>query len=149
MNHVWSVLCTRSVLDQETNNISLIEVIEELTLTPDPRAQSDQSFVVPINCELVSLWTRSVVTEPERGTARTVLIGPRGERISEHETSVDLSVHLRSRIRARLAGLPISSAGIYGFLIQRLQGERVEDVATIPVRVVFGPVEGQPPGRLS
>ena len=50
IEHAWSVLCTRSVTDRESNNISLFEVIEQIsTVGPAPPPGAPTAFRFNLN----------------------------------------------------------------------------------------------------
>ena len=36
IEHIWSVLCSRSVIDSETNNVSIQDVIEHIIINAEP-----------------------------------------------------------------------------------------------------------------
>ncbi len=124
IDHVWSVLCRRSSIDRETNNISLFDVVEQLQLFEGSEVPS--SVAGPF--EIVSLWTRSA--EPTRGEAQISLRGPSGRLlIPPLLQEIDLREARRLRARQRLSLIPIEGSG---------------EVATIPVDVVL---RAGPPSR--
>lgn len=145
IQHIWSILCERSIIDDSSNNISLLNVIEELTLTPPPGmkagvAVETGSGVVPFNYEIASLWTREKSDKPELGRAKIMLIDPFGKSKASNEVELDLRSYERLRTRQRFNGLPMSGVGQYTFLIQ-LQGENGKewiDVARVPLQVKIG-----------
>ena len=61
INHIWSVLCQRSVIDSKSNNISLIDIFEKLEVNLSVPVSEGKNKVkkinVPVNYEIVSLWT--------------------------------------------------------------------------------------------
>ncbi len=141
IDHVWSVLCRRSSIDRETNNISLFDVVEQLQLFEGSEVPS--SVAGPF--EIVSLWTRSA--EPTRGEAQISLRGPSGRLlIPPLLQEIDLREARRLRARQRLSLIPIEGSGVHVFSIERrLHGrERWDEVATIPVDVVL---RAGPPSR--
>src|SRR3989338_5214550 len=66
INHLWSIACSRTSVDRESNNISLFEVLEQLTLSGGP-IQPGKKGVVPILFEIVSLWTKEHENETIKG----------------------------------------------------------------------------------
>lgn len=144
IDHVWTVLCSRSVIDQDSNNITLFEVLEQLTITGPPLVTGEVG-VVPIACELVTLWSRTRDNQASRGYGRAVLLSPSETVIREQEYDIDLTVHARTRHRVRLHGLPIQEAGRYRFRVDvRDEGEREwRTVASVPLEVVLAPAETQ------
>ena len=64
VEHIWTVLCKTTAIDQQTNNISLFNVVEELRIeveTHDRHAAHptlSKDLVIPAEMALVSLWKR-------------------------------------------------------------------------------------------
>lgn len=137
--HVWTVLCSRSIIDDKSNNISLIDVLEQLAII------GFLPTVVPITFEVVNLWARSDVDQPSRGQARLRFLDPSGHIRGEHEYEVDLSAHQRSRTGIAIAGLPVQEAGHHHFLVQLWDEGEAEwrDVVRIPLEILFEPSERQ------
>ena len=61
LKHIWTVLCRRSVIDQETNNLSIHDVFEqiEVDVKVNPDKQGDvKEFNVPIEYEVINFWMK-------------------------------------------------------------------------------------------
>ncbi|MDO8433371.1 MAG: hypothetical protein Q7S58_13285 [Candidatus Binatus sp.] len=146
IRHVWSVLCARSIIDNESNNISLLEVLEQLAVTAPPGqaalSQTDK-ISVPLNSELVTLWTRSGDV-PEQSRARIRIVNAGGDELHVSEIAVDLTKHARLRSRARLNGLAIRGPGVHEFRVSLEEQGRWEEVARIPLQIIFGPPPTSP-----
>jgi hypothetical protein len=112
MHHVWSVLCSHSLIDQETNNISLFGVLEQISATGPPVTGERQA--VPINCELVTLWSRSIPDQSETGRFRLRCETP-NTLLFESEGDIDLTNHRRRRLRAKIDLLPVPETATYYF----------------------------------
>lgn len=149
IEHVWTVLCHRSVVDGETNNISLIDVLERIGISQPPErattllesdASSSQRLMIPLSFEVVTLWKRVSLQEPAHGKGRLVLVGPEGSELGvAREFEVDLTSYTRLRSRARLSGIPLTTAGEYRFRTELLiDGEaNWRRVEATPLQVVF------------
>ncbi len=117
VEHLWTVLCSRSLVDVESQNISLLEVIDEITLPADTFVEKSN---VPVNLqiELVTCWRRSNLTQPGKSRARMVLSGPNGKTLEEQAYSVDLTEGPRRRTRIRIPGLNLTGPGTYTFQVE-------------------------------
>jgi len=135
INHIWTVLCTRSSTDRETNNISLFDVIEQLNVL-GPMPEVTANVALPIPYEVVTLWARAQPTEAEESAARLILIAPNNAEIHTQPFSVNLTQKSRMRTQLRSVGFPLRGPGRYIFKleIQRANGNW-EPVAHIPVEV--------------
>ena len=61
IKHIWSILCKESIINQDDNNLSLIDVLEQLQVVAVPQGEvkeTEPSINVPINYELVTFLTR-------------------------------------------------------------------------------------------
>jgi len=149
----WAILCERSVVDGDTNNLSLFNVIEEVIVasTPPQAPPAGESLSEGVSepgprylglaagsFELVTLWARSTQEAPERGCGRVRLIFPAGESHLGPEYEVDLTRYLRLRHRMRISGLPIRGEGNYRFVTDG-RGDSGEwaEMFEVPLRVVI------------
>jgi hypothetical protein len=136
--HLWSVLCYKGILDQYTNQVSLLDVIEGITATaqePPRPLEEGKALRVPASFMLVSLWMRSDVGAPEEITTRVRLVAPTGVSRRPNVVKVDLTKHVRSRTFMRFEGLPYHGDGYYQFIVE-VQGEQADQwrvVAEVPL----------------
>ena len=111
MRHVWSVFCSRAVIDADTNNVTLVEVLEALQIAPPIPPLPG---ILQLPCELVTLWSRQDLATAEQGTARARLMAPDGHTELHTATyTVDLGGYPRIRHRLRLNGVPITGEGLH------------------------------------
>lgn len=121
---IWSVLCKRGILDKRTNNVSLIDALENLEFrSSDPIEEEKQWKLLPIEITLVSFITRTDYNEPERSKLRIQIASPDG-RIHKKSiiTDVNLIEHQRFRNFAMMRQVAFWASGIHKFVVS-LQGE--------------------------
>lgn len=138
MRHVWSVLCSSSTIDRDSNNISLNEVTEQLNIPAEEMPDDlPEDAGIPVQLELVTLWSRSDLEEEDEGEARLVLDTPEGNQIEGEPVAVDLREFRRFRTRQGFNGLPYDGPGLYEFRIQARRGpdQEWEERAWIPLEV--------------
>jgi hypothetical protein len=135
IQHIWSVLCSRALLDKDSNNISLIEVIEQINVGAIP--PGDQLAAIPMPMELVTLWCRAPEDPPTSGRARVVIIGVTGTRTELPPYNIDLATYPRVRNRSRFAGVQYQQLGRMEFVVELQVGDGDEwtPVAKLPVQV--------------
>ena len=137
IEHIWSVLCSSSVTDQDTNLVSMFNIIEQLNIQGEPKSDGR----LGLGLELVSLWSRSDEDVPNEAISRLSVYSPSEEIVLHHEQKVDLMDHERMRVRTFIQGLTISEPGRYKFIIE-LESDDENDwreVASIPLKVEFVP----------
>jgi hypothetical protein len=135
IEHVFSVICSGTSIDAETNAITLFKVLEQLTVyteTTDP-------VRIPIHFEILSLWTRQSSDVPCQGKARVIFCSPSNQQKQQVEMSIDLSKAINYRSKLVSDGIELTGPGKYHFAIE-LQEEDQADwqkVASLPLLVVY------------
>ena len=148
--HVWSVLCSLSMIDIDTKIISLFQAFESLHVpTRDQEAldaalaKGDQ-VAFPIQMELVSWWARSDFDKPETASVRLVTVFPSGERFYQPSSStIDLETVRSLHHRIKFSNFPFRGMGFYYLVIEKLiaQPDTWQPVARVPLQVVAEQVE--------
>ena len=139
IEHVWTVVCSKSVIDSQSNVISLLEVLEQINITgPSVNLPAGTAGYIPISFDVVSLWTREDENHPCRGLARINLIEPSGEILSSLEHDVDLRTNKGLRNITRIQGLPFRKLGRHWLQVQiRLEGQNNwQDKIKIPLDIL-------------
>jgi len=128
----------------ETNNVSLLNIFEQLDVTLDnkikdaPLGSGDLEVQIPIDYEVVSLWHRDSTNKEEECTIKIVLKNPDGNEKLSLNQKIILPVGMkRFRSRFRINGFFVSMEGDYRFLIStqdNVTGKFIK-VAEVPVYV--------------
>ncbi len=120
MKHIWSVLCRRSQIDVDNNNISLNEVLEQLNVDVGQKTAESQSeeITIPFEYEIVSLWTKEKRNEYSKAQVVVDFIDPKGKKLKSFEQPAEITPELRRlRTRFRIAGIGLTVPGDYIFII--------------------------------
>jgi hypothetical protein len=141
IEHVWSVVCNGSSIDQETNTISIYNVIEQLGVFSD----TPDSISLPIHLEIFSLWTRADEKIPDRSKMRIFFCDPSDNRNKKTELDIDLKEAVYFRSRIRVDGLDLKGDGRYKFVVELQQEgkDTWEKVASLPILVSIQPMPTQ------
>jgi len=143
IDHVWTVVCSHSVTDRDSNNVSIFNVVEQIKVTGEPKPQG----VVPIRFEIVTLWARSDFDKPARGRTRITFTSPSEKKVKlGEERDIDLSKYERLRTRRAIQGLPVSEPGRHVIRVElQNKGEnRWRKVASVPLKIEFVSPEAKP-----
>ena len=126
IQHIWSVLCERISTDQDTNLVSYLTCIEEITVSQLP-------FAIPL-LALGSLWQTD---RPFKDVlkARLLLNSPDGSEKILIETEASIFQKERHRINIILNGIPFDKFGKYIFKVQMKLKEEWKTAAEIPLKV--------------
>ena len=135
IEHVFSVLCSGTSIDAETNTVTLFKVLEQLTVF----TESTETVRIPIHFEILSLWTRQIADDPCHGKARIIFCSPSHDEKQHVEMSIDLSRSINYRSKLIADVIELTGPGKYRFRIE-LQEEESPDwqeVASLPLLVVY------------
>ena len=140
MTNIWSALCARSLIDQRTNALSLIDCLDEITVNfATPEEMNAPSKNIPIIFEMVSLWHDDVNRSQERVLPYTIEIyDPKGDKINEFKNEAKFEAG-KSRLRTitGINGLKLTTEGKYLFQVRQDGEAKGKLVSTIPVDVKF------------
>ncbi|HWN42141.1 MAG TPA: hypothetical protein VNW71_07945 [Thermoanaerobaculia bacterium] len=120
--HIWTVLCSRSVIDKDTNQVSLFDVVESVTaklLQPLPPAP--KVGLLAFRSELVTLWKRSSDDE-KVVTFKSEIITPDGREVATSTMEAEFT-QPRLRINFKAEALPIVGSGTYLFKVYAQVGD--------------------------
>ena|SRR3989344_5054479 len=144
MKHIWSVLCLNSIIDKETNNLSIFNILEKLTIESDTQKfnLNGERRIVPIQYELITLWNRGAKNlKEEKAETRTEMWGPDNKLLQETTEQVVIAKeHRATRIVRKFNGFPIiDQQGEYVFKIKIKEGSSSDFkiIAEIPVEIVI------------
>lgn len=128
---VWALLCNDAVTDQETNNLTLYNLIEQFQISKTALLKQDKKIILPVAVKLVSLWSRINTTGKNEFSAQIEidLVDPAGDvlQVIPHELRV-LEGKDRIRLIIKLQGLPVSKEGAYLFRFKVKRGTAFEVV---------------------
>ena len=134
IDHVWSLVCSRAVVDTESNNISIQNILERITVDAEPRPD----LAIPVDHEVVSSWTRHDLSAPARGQMRILWVAPSGQTVRSYTQTADLTEHANLRTRVRFPSMPYVELGRH-FVCVELQDEGAgawRRVAAIPLEML-------------
>ena len=136
IQHVWTVVCQKSIIDKDTNNISL-DVLEQLKIKISSLPEKAEGIIFPIKIEIVSLWCRGRGEEKIKGDGQLKIEGPNNKVVGNAMIDIDLMSSHRSRTRVRLEGLPIpkGASGVFHFVILLKSENKWIQVARVPLEV--------------
>jgi hypothetical protein len=135
IDHIWTVICNNVVIDRETNNLSIINVLEQINI---PEEAIQQTEILPITVELVSLWVRSDLSKPGKSFSRISLVAPNGEIQKTIEPEINLTKYERLRTRGVFQGFPFKGEGIYRFVVElKCDEKNWLKVASVPLKVIM------------
>ena len=114
---MWSVFCTASSIDQQTNNVTLFSVIEQINATRKkdaPLIDVKNGEPLPVQMELVTLWRKLGLDEKISASCDYVLISPLGKEIARQNVPIEISsISKRLRTKMQINGIRATGPGYY------------------------------------
>ena len=139
IRHIWTVYCSEQVVDAKTNNVSLIQVVEQLNIGVKEESELAQPKPISFDSTLVTLWARRAWDTPTVGEIRTRFIGPDGSDLGEpHTHEIDLQESLRMRVFMAVKGIVIKDTGVYEWVTERrgdIDEEEWVEESRIPIDI--------------
>ncbi|PIT93233.1 MAG: hypothetical protein COU06_01050 [Candidatus Harrisonbacteria bacterium CG10_big_fil_rev_8_21_14_0_10_38_8] len=141
IEHVWTILCDKSVIDKETNNISLFNLIETLTLNPEKK--QFKSLSVDVNLQLVTRIKRPLgVTKGIKNIYIKVdFLSPKKEsKLSfEKEFTISQKDITNLRIVNNIKNIIVEKEGEYEFVVsvKEIRNEDYEKIGRYPLSIVI------------
>jgi len=139
MKHIWSVLCSKSIVDEQTNLISLFDCIEEIQIKRIPdKLEKEDKKIVPVNLEITSLWFSESIKIERKLEIKIELRDPDDKIIAPTLSEFTLpEKYKRLRTRIKINKIPFTVSGEYNFDVSfREKGQKKYTNATkIPLTI--------------
>lgn len=140
IKHIWTVLCTTSVIDQESNNITLT-TLEKLAigLSPEGKKALAEKGEISINfpIEIISMLKKDSPNK-EKFDVDLTIFDPAGKEMITSKSVVEMEKSMRRmRYRNRIRNMKISISGDYIFRIsiKEPSSSKYEIVAEVPLEL--------------
>ncbi|MFW9940463.1 MAG: hypothetical protein ACFFFT_05440 [Candidatus Thorarchaeota archaeon] len=145
IENVWTVICQRSVVDKDTNNLSIFDVLEQFTITAPklPKSRDNKKTIIPLSFEVISFWIKKNMDHPETGTAKLTFKAPNGNQEEGAIFDINLQKHKRFRSKIKVAGIPFYGSGEYVFIVY-LKNEKTgkwKEVSKVPIEIIVNIVK--------
>ena len=142
MKVIWAILCQSSVVDRQTNAISLFNVVEDIQIVATTPELEPPEMVPPVVTpqvfDLVIMLRRSDFDVPEKGSGKVRIMRPGldAKESGSPPFEVDLTEFLRSRMIIKVPGFSINGEGNYRLLVDcTTEGKEWGAPFELPIRV--------------
>jgi len=138
INHAWTVICEKSIIDRDTNNVSL-DVLEQVNFKMPLLPKEIEGIIIPLRVEIVSLWYCEREEKGTKGTGRLRIETPNKKEVANVKIDIDFTSSCRHRTRNRLDGLPVpkETSGYFNFIIEIKSGDHWREVSRVPLEVTL------------
>ena len=141
MKNIWSAIANKTVVDKDSNMISIFDCIEQFNINIDKK-KTDKNEVkkIPAKLEIVSFWKDDEIKKERRGEFVIELYDPNNKRLNKYENSFVMPKAMkRMRTIITFGGFPITTEGEYVFKIKYRKNKKGKyvQVSELPVEVIF------------
>jgi hypothetical protein len=135
--HAWTVVTGLAIVDRDKNNVSLVDVLERITINA-PTPDQPTKVLVPIQFALVSLFYRVNSDVGGIGRCRLKHLVTNGEEII-NEIEVDLTKAQRVRSILRSDVIPVVGPATQYFVVElQTPGQTGwTEVGRVPLEIAF------------
>ncbi|MDA3803112.1 MAG: hypothetical protein PF488_04470 [Patescibacteria group bacterium] len=117
--------------------MSLFNCIEEIKLEIDKdKMPKSEKLVIPVNLQLISLWTIDDFSKENSSDIKIELIDPTGKVLNEFlNTLKSKKKEKRLRSITNIQGIQITEGGRYYYRISQKKGNKFETVSETPLDI--------------
>lgn len=136
MKNVWSVVCKNSIIDGETNSLSLLETLDEITVNYKEEIDWKAVKMLPISFHIVTLWFDENNKKDRKFVLSVDIIDPKGKVLNTfNQDCVIPKNSIRLRATSKINGFGFTDKGTYLVTVKYKQAGKFIQVAEIPVSV--------------
>jgi len=153
VEHIWSLVCKNSSIDNETNNITLFNLIERITMNA-PKQEIDKikngeakGILLGMDFEVVSRFKKLDKSKTTAFDFRLRFLAPSGKLLPvQAEQKIAFTEGIQNmRVRNRFSTMPIIEAGEYTISVEAKDvGESdYQEVAKVPLEIMINSQENK------
>ena len=117
MKCLWGLICQNSIIDSNTNNQSLINILEEITITSNHLEIKDEK--IPISFDLAYLFYEPKLLNNIKVDAVIEILDSAINIIEKNKVTFPWEKNKkRMRLNVRINSLPIKESGTYFFRVK-------------------------------
>lgn len=137
MKHIWSILCKKSIIDSDTNNISIFDILEEGTIAfqlKEGLKKTGEPIAIPLEFELVSLWVSDEKKSEKEIKILIEVYDPNKKKIGSFKRNIPMPENKqRMRTIIKFMSFKFTRAGNYSFQVRSEHDKKYKLVAEIPL----------------
>jgi len=126
IEYLSSILCTGSSVDQTTNNLTVFNIIEKISVAknqlkiPVEPGNNKEKKIIPIAFELITFWKKVANKEGVSAQIKITLNDPEGKMMQDKMQIIAMKPeHERLRGRMQINGIRVSKSGEYKYIIHK------------------------------
>lgn len=136
MKHIWSVFCQQYIINRDSNNPSLIEILDQINFQGElPDKRPLELPLSPI-IYFVSDWKRDSESDRKKYEALVNVISPDSLHIGNFPILVDLEQSSSQCTVGKMDRIVYTVNGVYAFQVYIKENDEWKPVASIPLEII-------------
>jgi hypothetical protein len=143
MKNIWSILCQKVMIDEKTNNLNLLNCLEEIRLNLDKtkteEIKKNVVTFIKIDFQLVTYWLLDGTKKAVSSKLKIEVIDPNNKPLNMSENNIEIPAgNLKFRNILSFNSLPFSVSGRYTLKVSQLKGkDTYETVSELPIDITY------------
>jgi len=136
-----SILCKYSVIDKDTNNVSIFNIIEEINVKPNgilkQKIKGKEEEIIPLSFEFLTIWERTDNINKELfSRVKTSITCPNSKDKEYIEFPFSFEIgKKRIRLKIQTGGFPFTGYGTYLFNVFIEENKKFNLANQIPIEI--------------
>lgn len=141
MKNIWTIICEKSLIDTDSNLISLINSLETINVNLKVKKEDDKKnsiHSVAMNYEIVSYWFRDKELVSKDYNIKMDLISPDGKTLNTFNQIMNFPEKIsRLRSRMQVSGLTVNKSGTYYIVTSYLEDNNYIEISKNPFEIII------------
>ncbi len=143
MQHVWSMLCRNFIVEEQTRNISLIDIPNRLNFKGELPEKRPFEFPLPAEFYFLTRWISEQEDSEETYSANVRVIDPTGNEIGIFEFEFTTEPPKGHVSIGTISSLLYTVDGVYSFEVCLQDNDEWKPVASIPLEILHEQPESE------
>jgi len=140
MKNIWSIICSRAVVDSNTNTLSLFDCVDEAIVGfPSVEEMTKPKKNIPASFTIASLWVNEDSSKEKKFNQLIEIYDPNNKKIGDFSNDQVFEKN-KKRLRTLLNfnGMEITDEGQYTIVVKYKEvGEKYLVVSELPLDIKF------------
>ncbi len=135
MRNIWTIVCKNSLVDRDTNSLSLLESLDQINILHQGAIEMKKIKLANFSFQVVSLWFDEDSKKERVFKVLTEIIDPKHKKLKYFEQECIFPINKkRLRVITKINGFGFTTAGVYKIRIRyKLSKKSYQKVAEIPI----------------
>lgn len=142
MKNIWSIACHNSVIDQDTNSLSIFESLECINVSYRDKIDLKEIKIIPISFQIASLWIDKNTKTDRKFDLLVEVLDWQGKSIKQFNQECVIPTKIeRLRAITKISGFGVTNQGEYTLVVKYKENKKLyKIVSEIPIDIKFSKI---------